>query len=255
MKADYWNSLASTFESDVFQPVANDFKNTILDSLRPLSSKKRLVADIGCGTGSLLPLLSRHFKSVLALDLSDVCLEIARKRYIALKNLHFLQHDLSTVSPEIAQVDVGVCLNVAIMPDYAIRMGLLNNLVKMIRPGGHLLLLVPSLESTLLATHQLLRWNLNEQSDYRKAAAATSSELGFTAASIRDGIVKKGGTKTKHYLKEELEILAHELGAELCNIQKVEYHWTTEFNNPPDFMNTSLPWDWLVHLRVVKTKT
>jgi 2-polyprenyl-3-methyl-5-hydroxy-6-metoxy-1,4-benzoquinol methylase len=255
MQADYWNSLASTFESDVFQPVANDFKNTILKSLRPLSSKKHKVADIGCGTGSLLPLLASQFQSALALDLSDDCLTIAKKRCRDTRNVKFLQHDLSTALPELAQIDVGVCLNVAIMPDYAVRMRLLNNILKMIRPGGNLLLLVPSLESTLLATHQLLRWNLNEQSNYRKAAAATSGELGFTAASIRDGIVKKGGTKTKHYLKEELEILVSELGAQLCNIQKVEYRWSTEFDNPPKFMNTSLPWDWLVHLRAVRTKT
>jgi hypothetical protein len=135
------------------------------------------------------------------------------------------------------------------MPNYHQRMSLLENVTSLIAPNGRLLVLIPSLESVLLTIHRLVQWNLEECSSYRQAAAAASDELGFTAASIRDGIVKKGGTSTKHYLKEELEILTRELGFQLCSISKVEYSWTTEFSKPPDSMVAPYPWDWFVVMK------
>ncbi|MAG16654.1 MAG: methyltransferase type 11, partial [Phycisphaerae bacterium] len=29
------------------------------------------------------------------------------------------------------------------------------------------------------------------------------------------------------------------------SIDKIEYDWTTEFHNPPRWLGTPLPWDWL----------
>ena len=249
MQVEYWDNLAVSFEKDVFQPVANDLNDTILIALKNVASKKRTVADIGCGTGSLLPALASNFQSVMAIDLSEQCLEIARKRNKHLKNLVFQQQDLTRKLSNLKQVDIGVCLNVAIMPDYHQRMRLLQNITGLIAPNGSLLLLVPSLESTLLTVHRLVQWNLEDCNSYRQAAAAASDELGFTAASIRDGIVRKGGTNTKHYLKEELELLVKELGFHLCSISKVEYSWSTEFSKPPKFMGAPFPWDWFVVMK------
>jgi hypothetical protein len=65
--------------------------------------------------------------------------------------------------------------------------------------------------------------------------------LGFTARSVRDGVVETGGTPTKHYLREELELLLPELGHEICSIEKVQYHWNTEFDKPPSTMIAPYP--------------
>jgi 2-polyprenyl-3-methyl-5-hydroxy-6-metoxy-1,4-benzoquinol methylase len=249
MQADYWNTLAASFEEDVFQPVANDMNGIVMKALSDLASKNRSVVDIGCGTGSLLPVLLKLFAAVLALDLSEACLEIAQKRNRNRKKLKFLQQDLTGELADLNPFDIGVCLNVAIMPDYHQRMRLLENVTKLIAPRGRLLLLVPSLESVLLTIHRLVHWHLQECHNYRQAAAAASGELGFTVASIRDGVVKKGGTDTKHYLKEELQILVEQLGFHLCSISKVEYPWSTEFDNPPDSMGAPYPWDWFLVLK------
>ena len=107
-------------------------------------------------------------------------------------------------------------------------------------------MLVPLLESVLLTVHRQVLWNFEEYKNYQQAAAAASSELGFTACSVRDGVVEKGGTPTKHYLREELELLLQELGHQVCSIEKVEYPWNTEFEHPPASMGAPYPWDWLV---------
>jgi len=116
----------------------------------------------------------------------------------------------------------------------------------LIRRGGRLFLVVPSVESVLLCTHRLIMWNLEEEAEYRRAAAAAGTEMGFTANSMRDGIVKAGDVRTKHYLREELELLMKELGHRVIDIGKMEYRWNTEFKNPPRAMQAPYPWDWLV---------
>jgi 2-polyprenyl-3-methyl-5-hydroxy-6-metoxy-1,4-benzoquinol methylase len=246
MQADYWDALAASFEKEVFQPVATGLDGTILNAVVNLASKGRSVADIGCGTGSFLPTLAGHFGSVTAIDLSKRCLEIAQKRHNNIDSIKFLQHDLTLPLPEIQQFNVGVCLNVAIMPSYEARMKLLKNVMSLIRPRGRLLLLVPSVESVLLTIHRLVLWNLAESQTYLRAAAAASNELGFTACSLRDGVVEKRGTATKHYLREELEILINALGHKVCSIEKVQYPWHSEFDAPPASMGAPYPWDWLV---------
>ncbi|MFT7461042.1 MAG: 2-polyprenyl-3-methyl-5-hydroxy-6-metoxy-1,4-benzoquinol methylase [Planctomycetota bacterium] len=246
MQADYWDALAASFEEDVFQPVATDLDGTILNAVLNLASKGRSVADIGCGTGSFLPTLAGHFGSVMAIDLSKHCLEIAQKRHKNIEDVKFLQHDLTLPLSDIQQFDVGVCLNVAIMSNYDARMRLLRNVMSLIRPRGHLLMLVPAVESVLLTIHRLVLWNIEDSKTYLRAAAAAASELGFTACSIRDGIVEKGGTPTKHYLREELELLINELGHKVCSIEKVQYPWHSEFDVPPASMGAPYPWDWLV---------
>ena len=110
--------------------------------------------------------------------------------------------------------------------------------------------LVPSLESALLTVNRLIRWNMDEYPGYRQAAAAANEELGFSARSIRDGLISKGGTLTKHYLREELQLTFETLGQEVREILKVEYDWDTEFDQPPKSMAAPFPWDWLVIVRV-----
>jgi 2-polyprenyl-3-methyl-5-hydroxy-6-metoxy-1,4-benzoquinol methylase len=48
--------------------------------LRHLPEKRERVLDVGCGTGILSLELSRHFASVLAVDLSEPMLDVARRR-------------------------------------------------------------------------------------------------------------------------------------------------------------------------------
>ena len=250
MNQDYWNRLARIFDEEVFDPVASDRQGIILETLSGLSTKTKEAVDIGCGTGRNIPLLARKFRSVIGIDISNKCLEIAERSHGSLGNVKFRQLDLAKDLPGHLRADVGLCLNVVMMPSYETRRRVLNNILSLVRPGGHLLLLVPSLESALLTINRLIRWNLDEYASYRQAAAAANEELGFSTPSIRDGLIYKGGTLTKHYLREELLLNFEELGQEVLNIHKVEYNWDTEFDSPPSSMSAPYPWDWLVHIKL-----
>jgi len=246
MKVKYWDEHAQLFDKEIFNPLDNDINGIFEERLNQLASKYLTAADFGCGTGRQLPLLQPLFKSIIAMDQSKECIQIARRENGKFSNISIFQHDLAKPLKEHQLVDVGVCINVAIMPDYQLRTSLMNNICNMINSDGKLLLVVPSIESILLSVYRLLRWNLKQSQDYREAAVATTGEMGFTKQSIRDGVADRGGVPTKHYLKEELEILLSQSGFKIVTIDKVEYKWNTEFVNPPRSMQAPYPWDWLI---------
>ena len=53
------------------------------------------------------------------------------------------------------------------------------------------------------------------------------------------------GVATKHFLKEELEVLLGNRGLRTLEIEKIAYPWSTEFASPPRWMQAPFPWDWL----------
>ena len=246
MDEKHWDGLAATFDRDVFNPVTNDLHGTFLKTLRRYARRGGTAADFGCGNGRQLPLIARRFRMIAAMDHSGRCVAEAARRCRRFRHVTFRQHDLTKPVRFIAPVDTGICINVAIMPDYDMRMRLLRNVTNRIRRGGRLFLVVPSMESTLYSAHRLILWNLTDHDSYREASAAAQPETGFTNASVRDGVVTVGEVRTKHYLREELELLLPRLGHRILEIAKMEYPWKSEFMHPPRSMRAPYPWDWLV---------
>ncbi|MEE9257746.1 MAG: class I SAM-dependent methyltransferase [bacterium] len=244
MKSDYWDALAPSFQEEVFDPVASDLQGIILSEIRRVASKDATALDLGCGVGRSLPALSGLFGQVVAVDHSARCLEIARRSHEDLGNIRFLQRDLTERGRELEPADVALCINVALIPDYRKRLHLFENVARSVRAGGHMLLVVPALESFLLSMHRLTLWNLEDHDSYKSAAVSASEEYRFTARSIRDGVVHAGEVPTKHYTREELEILLETMGHRIVSIDKAEYGWDTEFEDPPESMGAPYPWDW-----------
>ena len=54
---------------------------------------------------------------------------------------------------------------------------------------------------------------------------------------------------TKHYLKEELQLLLSNEGFIAEDFKKIEYEWNTEFLKPPKWLPEPKPWDWMVVAR------
>ena len=50
---------------------------------------------------------------------------------------------------------------------------------------------------------------------------------------------------TKHYVKEELELLLDREGLKAESFHKIEYDWSTEFIKAPSWLQNPKPWDWL----------
>jgi ubiquinone/menaquinone biosynthesis C-methylase UbiE len=107
-------------------------------ALVPLIPRGLRVADVGTGTGGMLPLLSEFADSVVAVDISREMLRRARLRAksIGLDNVEFVKADLHDLPLDDASVDAAfatLVLHHAPDPGAAIR-----EVARILRPGGSL---------------------------------------------------------------------------------------------------------------------
>jgi ArsR family transcriptional regulator len=110
-----------------------------LEALVSLLPPEWRVADIGCGTGYLLPLLARHFAEVTAVEPAETMLECARHRVAEhrLDNVTLLRGDLADLPLAGASVDLAMAILVLHhVPQPA---EALHELARVVRPGGRLL--------------------------------------------------------------------------------------------------------------------
>ena len=67
--------------------------------------------------------------------------------------------------------------------------------------------------------------------------------------SLVEGIVKISDTPTKHFLREEVLMTFRDADFEVMKLEKIEYSWEADFEEPPTWMQDPYPWDWLVVAR------
>lgn len=243
-----WDRVADRFEQEIFNVPANDRRGIIREALEELAGPDRIAADLGCGVGRTLPLLSALFGRVYAVDISGKCLDIARDAHPELTNIRYVQADLSAGRKGFPPAHVTLCINTWLNGDLRTRMGIISNTCKSVRRGGHFVLVVPALGSALLAAFRQVQWELRlgtEPGELEQQAAMRGGALEL-------GLVEIDQVATKHYLKEEIEVLLDEQGMRIERMQKLEYPWTTEFAAPPRWMREPYPWDWFVVARRVR---
>lgn len=246
MDKSYWNRMGKNYRDEIFSVSESDKCKVIEKQLKKFSGRNKIVADFGCGIGGFLPMLSKHFRKVYAIDFSKSCLQKAKSLNEHLDNVSFHCADLTAGKLSLPKVDFILCVNAVITSSLTKRAGILKNIAAHLTKGGYLFLVVPSLESILFANFRLIDWNLR---DGMSPAAAVVSDFDKTTlfpAHLHQGIVEIDRVPTKHYLKEELTAILEDLRFKTRLISKVEYGWDAEFNSPPAWMKSPYPWDWLV---------
>lgn len=111
-----------------------------LEAFIALLPRAWTVADIGSGTGYLLPVLARHFRRVLAVDPVEAMRNCAqdRMREHELDNVELLSGDLAALPIDDNAVDLAV--SVLVWHHVEEPAGALAEVYRVIRPGGRLLL-------------------------------------------------------------------------------------------------------------------
>lgn len=245
MDKAYWNRMGRAYDDEIFDVRANDRNGTVGRAVDALANRKEAAFDFGCGTGKFSGFLATRFRKVDALDISESCLNEARAACGEHSNIVFQQADLSAAKTTFPAARFGLCVNVLLSESHRRRQGILKFMERHIRRGGHLAIVVPALESVLLTSARRIQWNLKDGLSYRSAAKGDESHLAAKGASISHGLITIAGVPTKHYLKEELEMTLGEFSFEMQLAEKVEYEWSSEFTEPPEWMREPYPWDWL----------
>ena len=146
----YWAVLTEdTFHGDeakarFFESGRSDVR-TLLDVLdrhgRPYGDT---VVDFGCGVGRLSYALAEHFRQVVGVDVAEPMLDEARAHNPYPDRVRFVHNAASTLPFEDESVDlvISVITLQHIAPSLTLRY--LLEMARVVRPGGHLLIQVPS---------------------------------------------------------------------------------------------------------------
>ena len=243
-----WDQVADTFEKEIFNVPANDTKGHIKHWVERLAAPTATITDLGCGVGRTLPMVSDHYATAYAVDVSSECLAIAERNCADRSNITYVHADLSTDKNGYPAADVVLCINTLLNASLEVREPLIDRTCRSVKRGGHLLLVVPSLNSALLTAYRHLQWNLRDGMSAKEA----QQEAALNGKGLEHGIVHIDDVPTKHYLREEIEAMFTARGFAIETIEKIEYPWTTEFDSPPKWMKAPYPWDWFVVARRVR---
>jgi SAM-dependent methyltransferase len=243
----HWNRIGAGYDDEIFDVFRSDRNRVLLHYFAKHGSKQKHAIDFGCGTGKAFPFLSPLFKSVIGYDISDQLLNVAATR--SFRNVRLQQADLTRRDLRFEPAEFLFCCNVIMLPKPEMNRAMFSNVHKALKPGGHAVIVVPSLESMFFTGWRLLDWH---RRDGTLSKDVPAEDLAYFAAPRRElveGIIHIDSVPTKHYTEPELRVILAEAELTVTAIERVEYDWTSEFPNPPKWMKAPFPWDWLVECK------
>lgn len=240
----HWNLVAPAYENEVLDVFSTERNGTLQRYFNQVGDRSKFAIDFGCGIGNGFHYLSKAFGKILAVDISAACLSQAKKR--GFPNIEFKKANLASSKVKLPQADFILCSNVAILPDVEKDYRIISNAARALNRGGKAIFVIPSLDSILYSAWRLIDWYGKEGVDPRRISRGELTAFKGTKLDLLQGIVDVGGVPTKHYSLAEIQVLFPEKGFKITAIDKLEYSWKTEFNEPPNWMKAPYPWDWLV---------
>jgi 2-polyprenyl-3-methyl-5-hydroxy-6-metoxy-1,4-benzoquinol methylase len=249
MKRSYWENIAPEYDDEIFDVRAQDKKGLITKEINKIAGTDKSIVDIGCAVGKWLPVLSPAFKKVHAIDISAKNLSIAKKNYPDLNNVTYQRSDMSSSTPPFSGYDAALCVNAILSESLMKRQRFFYNINKSLKKDGHLVLVVPSLESWLLTRIIQHHWKIDKKLFQQKLPVVEAAKR---YSDLQQGNVEIDDVATKHYLGDELDLLLSRSGFELVTRKKINYDWNTEFVEAPSWLQNPQPWDWMAVARKIK---
>ncbi|MGZ6009904.1 MAG: class I SAM-dependent methyltransferase [Rhizomicrobium sp.] len=227
-----WDKLADDFERDVCditrETRGKEIAQLVL-GLRP-SPKKSILVDLGCGIGTFVERYGKLFHATFAVEHAPRIIARAKKRLAKRTDITWLTSNIPPAVKRLgACADLTVCMNVITMPQARIREQMWDGIARVTRKRGHAIIVVPSIESDRMV---------------ERVAYGTSRAEAIAEAP--GGLVDRGGSRQKHFAREELHELLARHGFRTRKVMRISYPWQKEGLRKPRNAGTRRPWDWLV---------
>ena len=241
---NHWNSIAGKYDDEVFDVFKSDRNQVLRYYFEKHANNEVTATDFGCGTGKAFEYLSPSFKHVLALDISEECISIAKTRGYG--NITYKRADLTRQNLKLNPSSFGLCVNVAILPTVENNRSVIRTVYKGLSENSSALFVIPSIESMLFSSWRLVDWYKKEGVQPNEVPKHELNYYDVDTTDIIQGVIKINGVPTKHYSQPEIQVLFEEAGFKITAVEKLEYDWTTEFDSPPSWLKAPYPWDWMV---------
>jgi SAM-dependent methyltransferase len=240
----HWSRFAGSYEQEFVDPYLPDVRNPIKKYLRDHGDPARkVVADLGCGIGPLLPLLSQHYRKVYAVDFASGMLERARKSAAALANVEFVQAtlmDLRLPQP----VDLAVAVNSLVMPDVRDLDRSLKRVRSALKPGGRLIGVVPAIDAVHYYTMLLLDRALASGKPPAVAHKNVAHLADHADFNFAFGHFAYEGLEQHFWQPFEVRYRFRKAGLRLMRLRKLHLSWQ-QFAGARELKRYKAPWDWL----------
>lgn len=242
-QAPFWSRAAASYEQEFIDPYRADVRSPLRRALEHCAAPDAVAADLGCGTGPLLPWLAEHFQRVFAIDFAAGMLERARLRCAGLANVEFMQTSLTDLTALAGQVDVATAINSLVMPDVRALETSLRQVRAALRPGGRLLGIVPAMDSVhyhtmLLLDRALERGMPPEQARQNAAYLAEHEYYDFAFGEFR-----YQGLEQHFWQPFEVRYRLRRAGFHRVRTARVLLAWE-QFGAPKELLGQTPPWDW-----------
>jgi len=246
MQKEEWNLIAEDYYDKILSPIKNSIDNPLFDDLKGVANSSNKIVDLGCGLGELAPILSKSFKEVMGVDISEEMISRAKEKNSNFENVNFLVGDISSLRDYHNKFDVAVSVNSIISPDLKLVDKMFLETNNILKKGGKFICILPSMEVfayQALLIAQKYNSKTDDLDELRKKAREFINDeehdflLGMTDF---DG-------KQKYYYRFEILWRLKKAGFQNVQIKKVFYPWK-EFKaaGQKSFPGEDLPWDWYV---------
>ncbi len=245
-QAHHWSEAAADYEALFIDPYAPGSDNPLPALLAKIpQANQKVVADLGCGTGPLLPLLARTFGQVHAIDFASGMLDRARECVKDCTNVALHTSDLTRL-PELGlRFDVAVAVNSLVMPDLAALEATLVGIHACLNPGGRFFAVLPAMDG--IQYHSLLLLDhFREQGLTAMAARSETARVGehalydFTWSAFR-----YRGLDQHFWQPYEIPYRFGRAGFVDVRQRKLRLTWN-QLALGARLAHLPAPWDWLV---------
>jgi ubiquinone/menaquinone biosynthesis C-methylase UbiE len=243
----HWSRHAARYDDFFLDPFAPGVKNPLWNALAAVNNAARKsVADLGCGTGSLLPHLVKQFGKVVALDFSPAMLEQCRKRLGAehSRAVRFLQRPMHELGDLAGQIDVAVMINSLIMPDVRLIDRTLEAVRASLSSGGVIMGIVPSMDAIQYQTMLVYEQALNHGLAPTDAMRFTSHHAEHRSYDFAFGHFRFNGLRQKFWMPFEVEYRMGKAGFHGIELHKVLYPWGESADGTAELASYPPSWDW-----------
>ena len=249
-----WSRQATRYDDLFLDPFRPGVESPLLPALDALPDRETLtVADLGCGTGPLLPHLVGKFGRVIAVDFAPGMLAKAKKRLgKEAAKVEFLARPMFDLDDLAGRVDVAIAINSIVMPDVREIDRTLKAIRAAIKPGGVFFGVLPAMDAIHYHT-MLLYDHANSTRGLEHAEAERhwrriprrAPVLRIRLRPLRDS----SGLRQKFWQPFEARHRFAKAGFRDIELSQVLYPWDDSIAGFQDFTHLPRSWDWFVRAR------
>jgi SAM-dependent methyltransferase len=240
----HWSKAAASYEQEFVDPFRSDVRSPLKRALKKLAADgAKVVADLGCGIGPLLPFLSQTFERVIAVDFAAGMLERARRRCPDATNITYLERSLTKLVSLSGMLDVAVSVNSLVMPNVADQEAALGQIRAALKPDGRFLGILPAMDGVHYQTMLLLD-RARDRGQPLEAARKNAAFLNdHSLYDFAFGQFRFQGLDQHFWQPFEIPYRFARAGFTLLRKKKVHLSWS-QFGGQDSLAQYPPPWDW-----------